>query len=126
MRPPIFCIRKPLLLQFVHSEPEAIGCGAPLGGIGLRSLEVRFREHATAVHLAEALRFRFGKMGRGIGFSKMGPGFIQRHRCLLLLLRGTLFGSDLIFERLNLRPQRSQLRALFRELQLLHVGVELD
>jgi hypothetical protein len=42
------------------------------------------------------------------------------------LCRGALFGSDLIFERLNLRSQRSQLRAFFRELQFLHVGVKLD
>jgi len=42
------------------------------------------------------------------------------------LRRGAIFGSNLIFERSNLRSQCSQLCAFFRELQFLHVGVELD
>ena len=127
MGSPVFYIREPLLFQFVHGEPQAVGCGALLGGIRLRSFEVRFREHAARVHLAEALRFRFGQMRRGICFPEMGPTFIQRHQgSLLLLRRGALFGGDLVFERLNLRPQRAQLRAFFRKLQFLHVGIEFD
>jgi hypothetical protein len=38
-------------------------------------------------------------MRRGIGFPEMGPSFLQRHcGSLLLLRRGAIFGSNLIFE----------------------------